>query len=161
MREEYLKRFFGNSQRIHLVVRDHNPSFESCVMRNVILLFSPAVGNIVSLDLSGALMVRCPCGLDSEKRDELEKARERFVYYTTTLIKYATRLEVLSVKDNGLSDQSCMMLTAGLSERTGLRELDLSNNRCAPHQSAEHAAAAIITPAAAAPARSGAFAGSS
>eukprot|EP00291_Cryptomonas_curvata_P015129 CAMPEP_0172152216 /NCGR_PEP_ID=MMETSP1050-20130122/709_1 /TAXON_ID=233186 /ORGANISM="Cryptomonas curvata, Strain CCAP979/52" /LENGTH=387 /DNA_ID=CAMNT_0012820503 /DNA_START=67 /DNA_END=1227 /DNA_ORIENTATION=+ len=129
VREQYLKRFFCNSQRVHLVVRDHNPNFESCVMRSIISLFSPAVGNLISIDLSGALMVRCPCGLDPDKRDELEKARERVVFYTTALIKYATRLEVLSVKDNGLSDQSCMMLTAGLSERTGLRELDLSNNR--------------------------------
>jgi hypothetical protein len=130
VKEGYLKRFFCNSQRIQLVVRDHNPSFEACIMRNVITLFSPVVSNIVSLDLSGALMIRCPCGLDPEKRDELERARERAVFYTTALIKYASRLEVLSVKDNGLTDQSCMMLTAGLSERTGLRELDLSNNRC-------------------------------
>jgi hypothetical protein len=130
LRGDYLKRFFRNSQRIHLVVRDHNQDFEACVMRNIILLFSSAVGNIVSLDLSGALLVRCPCGLDPEKRDELEKARERVVFYTAALIKHATHLRVLSVKDNGLSDQSCMLLTAGLSERTGLRELDLSNNRC-------------------------------
>ena len=61
--------------------------------------------------------------------DELERARERVVFLVTAFVKYATRLENLSIKDNCLPDQSCMMLAAGLSERTGLKSLDLSNNR--------------------------------
>ena len=126
---EYLARFFNTAQRIHLVVQDHNPSFDRCVMRQIIATFSQSVENLVSVDLSGALYVRCQCGMEAEKRDEIEKSRERVVFYITALVKYATRLENLSVKDNGLLDQSCMMLAAGLSERTGLRSLDLSNNR--------------------------------
>jgi hypothetical protein len=64
-----------------------------------------------------------------EKVEELNKSRDRVIFYTTALIKYATWLESFCIKDNGLPDQSCMMLSAGLSERTGLKELDFSNNR--------------------------------
>lgn len=126
---EYMKRFCSSAQRIHLIIHDHNPSFDNCIMRSVLSTFSSCVGNIISLDLAGALFVRCYCGVEPEKQEELDRARERVVFYITAMVKYATRLENLSIKDNGLSDQLCMMLAAGLSEHTGLRSLDLSNNR--------------------------------
>jgi hypothetical protein len=126
---EYVKRFSNSAQRIHLTIHDHNPSFDNCVMRTVLSTFSPSVGNILSLDLAGALFVRCSCGVEPEKQEELDRARERVVFYITAIVKYATRLESLSIRDNGLSDQLCMMLAAGLSEHTGLKSLDLSNNR--------------------------------
>ena len=124
--EDYMKRFSGKNQRIWLVVRDYNISFDLCVMRALISVFESTIANVVTLDFTGMLHEKFPT---TENIDGTEKAQNRIGFYITGLVKHATNLERLILKQNNFSDQMGTMIAAGLSERSGLKEIDLSFNR--------------------------------
>ncbi len=122
--EEYIKRFSSNNQRIWFVCKDHKKSFDSCIMRSLLSVLSDVIANVVSLDFSGLLYERFPV---SPKDEETDSATKRIVFYITAFVRNAPNLERIVLKQNDIPDMLAAMIVAGLAERTGLKEIDVSN----------------------------------
>ena len=125
VREDYMRRFSSKDQKILLVVRDHNKNFDFCIVRALLSVFESTIANVVSMDFTGMLSEK----FLTDQDDETEKARNRIGFYITGLVKHATNLERLILKQNDFSDKMGTMIAAGMSERSGLKEVDLSFNR--------------------------------
>ncbi len=92
-------------------------------MRSLLSVLSDVIGNVVSFDFSGLLYERFP---STPKDEETESATKRIVFYITAFVRNAPNLERIILKHNDIPDMLAAMIVAGLAERTGLKEIDVS-----------------------------------